>query len=185
MHTVVRRVLPHEYSKYRIHLKSLDTESRILRFGHNASDFSIDKLCDEFELNHANHELFCIENKKLEFIAIGHISTCGTMELAFSVLKEFQGKGLGNRLMIRCIQYCRTRRILSGEMMCLAHNRVIRHLCTKHGITMQTSQGETIAAIELPKADLSTYVQEGVDMNIAALDFLSKRASYHLTTILE
>ena len=175
MHTTVRRVLPHEYAKYRTHLKSLDTESKVLRFGYTVSDYILDALCDKFEANPDKHILFCIENAQLEFVAIGHISLEGEMELAFSVLKEYQGQGMGNKLITRCIQYCRTHNVLKGCMVCLSTNNRIRHLCSKYGITMENQMGETLATIELPHADVYTYVEEATSSNLAVIDYLSKR----------
>lgn len=175
---IVRRVLSNEYEKYRTHLKSLDVNSRYLRFGFTVSDEVVDKLCDEFEKNTSDHILFCVENDDLEFVAVGHIALVGGMELAFSVLSEYQGKGMGNSLMHRCIQWCRTNGILKGCMVCLSHNMVIRHLCIKHGIHFHTEHGETSAEVELDKPGVDTYISEGIDSNLAMIDYLGKR--FHL-----
>jgi len=175
MLTTVRRVLPHEYGKYRTHLKSLDADSKVLRFASPLSDTIIDTLCDGFEANPDRHVLFAIENDQLEFVAIGHIALEGEMELAFSVLKEYQGQGMGNSLMKRCIQYCRTKNILKGCMVCLSTNSRIKHLCTKYGIAMENDHGETLADIELPTATPTTYVEEATSLNLAVVDYWSKR----------
>jgi len=175
MLTTVRRVLPHEYGKYRTHLKSLDADSKVLRFASPLSDTIIDTLCDGFEANPDRHVLFAIENDQLEFVAIGHIALEGEMELAFSVLKEYQGQGMGNKLMKRCIQYCRTHGILKGFMVCLSTNSRIKHLCTKYGITMESELGETLANIVLPHATPTTYIEEVADSNLAVIDYWGKR----------
>jgi GNAT superfamily N-acetyltransferase len=172
----VRRVLIGEYPKYRVHLKALDLESRYLRFGFNANDAIIDKFCDDLEKNTKKHVLFCIENDKLEFVAIGHIALIGEMELAFSVLKERQGQGMGDALMKRCIRYCRTHNILKGNMICLSHNAPIKHLCVKNRIKIHTEHGETAADIELKEPSLNTFVTEGVAINSAVIDYMGKRA---------
>lgn len=174
-YSTVRRVLPHEYAKYCQHLQSLDTDSKILRFGYQVKDEIIDQLCQQIELDQDHHILFCIENTDLEFIAVGHIALSDNMELAFSVLKEYQNQGLGSALMKRCIQWCRTHNILQGEMVCLTSNRAIRHLCSKHGITMSNDNGETMATIHLAPADAGTYIGEVVDQNLAVVDWLAKR----------
>ena len=176
-YVTVRRVLPYEYPKYRAHLKSLDEESKTLRFGYPITDYIIDQLCDTFESEPNNHVLFAIENRKLEFIAIGHIALDGGMELAFSVLKEHQGRGYGNLLMKRCIQYCRTHGILKGCMVCLTSNAAIRHLCKKYKISVENEQGESLADIVLPPAGFDTYISETIDNNLSALDYVTKRAN--------
>ena len=175
MITTVRRVLPHEYGKYRAHLKSLDIESKVLRFGCAISDDVVDTLCDGFEAHPSKHVLFAIENKQLEFVAVGHIALDDGMELALSVLKDHQGKGMGNLLMKRCIQWCRVKNIRKGCMLCLTSNKVIRHLCAKYKICIKNDHGETLANIELDWPDLSTYIKEAADSNLGALDYLHKR----------
>jgi GNAT superfamily N-acetyltransferase len=171
----VRRVLPHEYGKYRTHLKALDADSKVLRFANPLSNDSIDKLCDGFEAHPNKHILFAIENNNLEFVAVGHIALEGEMELAFSVLKQYQGQGMGNALMKRCIQYCRTHQILKGCMVCLTTNSTIKHLCTKYGIHFENDHGETLADIELDQPTSTTFINETTDSNLAVMDYLSKR----------
>lgn len=171
----VRKVLPNEYLKYRAHLKALDSASKHLRFGVVVSNEVIDQLCDKFEADTDNNILFCIENKELEFIAVGHIALAGEMELAFSVLPEYQGQGMGNQLFKRVIQWCRTHGKLKGCMVCLSHNSVIKHLCTKYGIHMSSADGETLADIELDHPDFATFVTEATDSNLAVMDYLGKR----------
>ena len=171
----VRLVLPHEYSKYRTHLKALDSDSKILRFGTPVTDAVIDQLCDKFEADPSHHTLFCIENNNLEFVAVGHIALQDGMELAFSVLKEHQGQGMGNALMKRAIQYCRTHGILKGCMVCLSTNATIKHLCTKYGIHFENDHGETLADIALDNPTPVTYMNEATDSNLAVMDYWGKR----------
>lgn len=171
----VRRVLPHEYSKYRTHLKSLDINSKHLRFGCMMSNEVIDQLCDRFESEPDKNILFCVENDQLEFVAVGHIALQEEMELAFSVLKEYQGQGLGNLLFKRTIQWCRTHKKLKGCMVCLSSNSVVRHLCAKYGIRMKNDGGEILADIELDHPDIATYLTEAADSNLAVMDYLGKR----------
>lgn len=175
MPRVVRQVLPHEHVKYREHLFALDADSRLLRFGFIVTDDMLDKICDSFEVNHSEHALFCIENADLEFIAVGHIAIKGEMELAFSVLKAYQGQGMGDLLMRRCIQWCRTHNILKGCMVCFTHNYAIRHLCAKHGIQFHSEHGESVARIKLEHAGLDTYISEITDSNFAVFDYFGKR----------
>jgi GNAT superfamily N-acetyltransferase len=136
----------------------------------------IDRLCDKFEADASKHVLFVIENRKLEFVAIGHIALDGSMELAFSVLKRHQGHGFGNLLMQRCIQYCRTHGILEGCMVFVSTNSAIRHLCNKHGISIKNDHGESLAEIKFDPAGIDTFIGETIDNNMSALDWVSKRA---------
>jgi GNAT superfamily N-acetyltransferase len=174
-YTTVRRVLVHEYPKYSTHLKALDAESRYLRFGAPVQDEIIQQLCAGFAANYDQHILFAVENNDLEFIAVGHVSLQDGMELAFSVLPQYQGHGLGNLLIKRIISWCRTHGELHGTMVCLSTNTVIQHLCAKHGIHVKSSQGETIANIELDSPNITTYLAEAADSNLAIMDYMGKR----------
>lgn len=176
----VRKVLVSEYPKYRKHLKSLDAESKYLRFGFHIQDETIDQLCDQFEADADRNILFCVENDNLEFVAVGHIALQDEMELAFSVLKESQGQGLGNQLFSRVIQWCRTHNRLKGNMVCLSTNSVVKHLCTKYGIRMKNDGGETLASIELDHPDITTYFTEAADSNLAVMDYMGKRFVHRL-----
>ena len=178
--SAVRRVLVSEYPKYRTHLKSLDADSKYLRFGHHVQDEVIDQLCDQFEADADKNILFCVENDNLDFVAVGHIALQDEMELAFSVLKEYQGQGLGNQLFRRVIQWCRTHNQLKGNMVCLSSNKVVRHLCTKYGIHMVNDHGETLASIELDHPDITTYFTEATDSNLAVMDYMGKRFIHKL-----
>jgi len=173
--SAVRKVLPSEYPKYRKHLKGLDADSKYLRFGYVISDEIIDQLCDQFEAECSSNILFCVENEDLDFVAVGHIALQDEMEMAFSVLKEYQGQGLGNQLFKRVIQWCRTHNQLKGNMVCLSSNRVIKHLCVKYGIHMVSEGGETLASIELDHPDITTYFTEATDSNLAVMDYMGKR----------
>jgi GNAT superfamily N-acetyltransferase len=147
-----------------------------LRFGYQISDEGIDAVCDSVEKDVVHHILFCIENQQLDIIAVGHVATRNGMELAFSVHKDYQGQGLGNRLMSRCIRYCRTHGILKGCMVCLSSNAAIKHLCLKNGIHIHSEHGETLADIELDSPNVSTFVEEQVSTNLAIFDYALKRS---------
>ena len=171
----VRRVLAHEYYKYAEHLKALDVDSKYLRFGIHVGSEAIDQLCANIEANHSDHVLFVIEDDQLNFIAVGHVALVDEMELAFSVLLQYQRSGLGSQVMKRVISWCRTHGHLKGCMVCLTHNAAIQHLCRKHGIRVHSSQGETLADIELDSPGITTYLAEATDSNLAVMDYVGKR----------
>ena len=176
MSQIVRRVLPNEYPKYCKHLKALDDASKHMRFGYLVTNESIELLCAKFEADPDNNILFCVEDNNLDFIGVGHIAfQDDQMELAFSVLKEYQGNGMGNLLMKRVIQWCRTHGNLKGCMVCLSSNAAIKHLCLKYGIHIQSEHGETLADIELDSPNITTFLTEATDSNLAVMDYMGKR----------
>jgi GNAT superfamily N-acetyltransferase len=171
---LVYRLLPADYDRYRKHLLALDQESRYRRFGYPIVDDMISIVCDKFEANPNKHKIFVIENDDLEVIAAGHISLEGDeLELAFSVLKEHQGKGMGSALMKRCIEWCQNRGIKGGCMVCLSSNTAIKKLAARHGILVN-NQGETLADIKIPDANAVSVINELFDSNLAKFDHLGK-----------
>ena len=180
---IVYRLQPHEYSRYRKHLLALDETSRYNRFAFNISDEILNKLCDDFEADPKNHKLFVIENENLDVVGVGHIALEGDdMELAFSVLKEHQGKGLGSSLMKRCIEWCQNRSIHHGKMTCLATNTAVRKLASKHGVLVN-DHGEVLADINIPDANVVSVMNEVVDSNLSRFDHLGKVQRKFVKTI--
>jgi GNAT superfamily N-acetyltransferase len=174
MSHLVYRLTPPDFDRYRTHLLALDKHSRYLRFGHHIQDEMIITLCDRFKANPKEHKLFVIENEDLEVIAAGHISLeGGELELAFSVLKEYQGQGMGSSLMSRTVEWCQNRGIKGGCMVCLSTNVAIKKLAAKHGILINNS-GETLADIRIPDATSASVLHEVVDSNLSKFDHLGK-----------
>lgn len=163
-----------EYDRYRKHLLALDPESRYLRFGYQIHDETINSLCDQFEKNFQSHKIFVIEDDDLEVVGAGHISLeDNPTELAFSVLKPYQGRGLGNSLMSRAVEWCQNRGIKAGCMVCLKHNAAIKKLAQKHGILIN-NDGDVMAEIQIPEANVTSIMHEAVDNGISKLDHLGK-----------
>jgi GNAT superfamily N-acetyltransferase len=173
MHTVYR--LTHiEYRKYRQHLKQLDADSRYLRFGYKIKDEVIDKVCDRIEYNPLKHKIFVIENDDCEVIGCGHISLEDEpVELAFSVLKEHQGQGMGSALMKRCIEWCQNRGIKTGCMVCLSRNHAIKNLARKHGVLIDEA-GDAEATLTIPTLNAGSVMHEVAEDNFAMFDHVGK-----------
>jgi GNAT superfamily N-acetyltransferase len=171
---MVYRLLPADYGRYRKHLLALDPQSRYLRFGYPIRDEMIDILCDKFEANPQQHKIFVIENEDLDVVGAGHISLASEeTELAFSVLKQHQGQGMGSSLMKRCVEWCQNRNITTGCMVCLTSNEAIKKLAKKHGILVD-DHGETMADIQIPEPNAASVISEVVESNLAKMDHLGK-----------
>ena len=164
----------HEYHRYRTHLLALDDESKYLRFGYQIHNETINALCDNFEENFHRHRVFVIENNDLDIVGAGHIGLEGrSVELAFSVLKQHQGRGMGHSLMSRVIEWCQNRGLKTGCMVCLKHNAAIKKLAQRHGILINEG-GETLADIHIPEANVVSIIHEATVNNIAKFDHLGK-----------
>jgi GNAT superfamily N-acetyltransferase len=162
-----------EYKKYRTHLKQLDSESRYLRFGYAIKDEMIDQICDRIEQTPIKHRIFVIEDNDCQIIAAGHIALDSPVELAFSVLKDHQGQGMGSALMKRCIEWCQNRGIETGCMVCLSRNVAIKHIAKKHGVLVEEA-GDAEATLTIPKLNAGSVMHEIVEDNIAMFDHMGK-----------
>lgn len=171
----IRQLLAFEIDKYEKHLLSLSNNSKHLRFAYQIKDEAISKFIATLKSKIQDHTIFVIEDTDLNVIAAGHISLEGDkMELAFSVLDDYQGHGYGSALMNRCIEWCRNRGITDGYMICLQTNDKMKALAKKHGLKLHSEYGETTADVELPSATPQTYFNEAFASSLAAFDHFNK-----------
>lgn len=142
----------YKISEYARHLKALDADDRYSRFGHSASDYSIDQQVLQMCYHPKDHELWYARDDDKR-VGWGHMSKNqnGTWELAVSVDKEFQRQGIANKLMTDMIEWAKFHQISEVYMHCIENNKVIQHLATKHELTIkERGNGERTAAIEVP-----------------------------------
>ena len=138
--------------EYSIHLKTLEPSDKGSRFGYVVSDYNIDQLMLQMAYNPKDHELWCaVEEDKI--IGWGHLARDkgDAWELAVSVNKEEQRKGVGDKLISEMLSWAKFHHISEVFMHCIEENRVIQHLALKHNLkTIERGQGERTAAIEVP-----------------------------------
>ena len=174
LHTIYK--LPaHEFNRYRTHLLSLDEESRYMRFGFHIRDEVINQLCDKWALAPHNHKIFAIEDDNLDIVGVAHVSLEDDIpELAFSVFKEHQGKGMGDALMKRAVEYCQNKGIKHGCMVCLGVNDKIKNLARKNNVLVTTEYGDSVGEIEIPNPTPASYWKEYVEDNLGNISHLGK-----------
>jgi GNAT superfamily N-acetyltransferase len=175
MSYTIYKLPPSEFYRYRTHLLSLDEETRYMRFGFHIRNETINELSNRWELHSDKHKVFAIENDNMEVVAVGHVSLEEEpAELAFSVFKEYQGRGMGDALMKRTIEYCQNRGIKLGCMVCLGSNDKIKHLARKHNILVKTEEGEAQGKITIPSPTPASYWHEYIEDSVAKIDHLGK-----------
>lgn len=175
MHTIYS--LPaYEFDRYRTHLLMLDKDSRYMRFGFQIKDDGIETLIKKWKENTSNHKIFVVENDNLDIVGVAHVSLDGTpVELAFSVLKECQGQGIGDALMKRAIEYCQNQGIKQGCMVCLGSNNKIKNLARKNNVLVTTEDGDSYGQVEIPNLTAISIWKEYWDDNIAKIDHYYKK----------
>lgn len=146
----------YKISDYSRHLKALDPEDKISRFGYPASDHSIDQLVLNMCYHPADHELWYARDDG-ERVGWGHMAKNddGSWEIAVSVAKEFQRQGIGNKLIQEMLAFAKFHHINEVYMHCIEDNRVIQHLANKNDLkTRSSGDGERTAAITVPNPTL-------------------------------
>lgn len=141
-----------EYSK---HLKAMPIEDRGSRFGSAISDYGIDQIMLQMAYNPELHQLWFAHDNGEEVLGWGHMaeSKPGVWELAVSVEKAHQRKGVGDKLITEMLEWAAFHRIGEVFMHCIEENKVIQHLAAKHDLkTIERGYGERTAAIEVPTA---------------------------------
>ncbi len=144
-----------EYSK---HLKNLTNEDRYTRFGYAASAEAIDQMILNILYNQDDHHIFTYYADK-RVVGFGHLAREGTdWELAVSVDKEFQGRGIANELMDYMIDWGKTHGVEVLYMHCITENQKIQHLARKHGLRAWDRSGhELTAKVRLPEPTVLDY----------------------------
>jgi len=150
-----------EYPEYAEWMKSQDTDSRQLYFGMGISDEGIDHLVEKFIKNRHDHYFLVAEDRGV-WVGTIHIAVQNVNEVEFGVMVTTgrRKQGIADTMLREAITWARNRGFHSLYMHCLAYNAAIKHLCTKHGLSVKTQYGESDVKVALPPATAFTIGQE-------------------------
>lgn len=143
----------YKISDYARHLKALEFEDKVSRFGYPASDHSIDQMVLSMCYNPKDHELWYARDDG-DRVGWGHMARNAddSWELAVSVNKDYQRQGIGNMLINEMLAWAKFHKISEVYMHCIEDNRVIQHLASKNELkTRSRGDGERTASIEIPQ----------------------------------
>ncbi|MCB1549363.1 MAG: GNAT family N-acetyltransferase [Hyphomicrobiaceae bacterium] len=165
----IRKLWPRENDRFREHLLRLDKESRRLRFGHGVSDAFIDDYAGRTDLTG------CLI---YGFFSKGHLRAAAELrklgdtwgreaEAAFSVERTFQDQGLGTELMGRVIRSARNRGVQLLYMSCLAENRKMQRIASKHEAVLRYELGEVVGEIVPNSANYASLMVEALEDRMA------------------
>jgi ribosomal protein S18 acetylase RimI-like enzyme len=160
---VIRRLWPGERNLVRDHLLRLEAEDRQMRFGGYASA-SLAAYCEGLAWSHG---------LLLGYVVAGQVRGLGELkligngspkaaELAVSVERPFQNRGIGTALLRRLVVSARNRLIDHIHMVCLIENgRAVRMARRLDGV-LRFRDGEAEAVIEPPWPTLWTWLEEAL-----------------------
>lgn len=167
----VRRAEWKELGEYGTHLKSLNETSKRTRFGSYVDDSTIDKLIVSMIYENEKHQLWVAETG-LEKIGWGHMAEdhANAWEIAVSVENNYQGEGIGSRLVGKMLSWAKTHQVDEIYMHCVAENQAIRAIAEKFKLrTVDRNYGEITAALEVPSPTILEVGTERLDENITLL----------------
>ena len=147
-----RNVLPAETTEYCRHLQRLDAQDRSARFFLAISDAALAHHCDRISWS-TTEIVACFVDGTLR----GAIEICrgayprrNHAELATSVEKSFQGRGIGTELTQRALVAARNRFIRRASMVFLGDNVRVRSLVRRHRPILTAISSELTAEFLIP-----------------------------------
>ena len=144
------------------HLLRLDPEDRQMRFCAAMSDRAIHRYCRSIDWIMTT-VLGCFAGKELRGVAELVVTASGfsaRAEVALSVERAFQSRGIGTELLRRTLSIARNRYIGSVHMLCLLDNHKMQHIARKFDAELTIHQGEVEGKIWPPWPTLLSFIEE-------------------------
>ena len=162
-------------AEYAQHLKNLGEEDRYTRFGYAAGTAAIDAMILNMLYHSDQHHLFTYYADN-HIVGFGHLAREGTdWELAVSVERQYQGRGIANELMDHMISWGKTHGVEVLYMHCITENQKIQHLARKHGLKAWERAGhELTARVQLPDPTVLDYTASFINEQRALVEDIAK-----------
>ena len=167
--------------KIRFHLKELDEEDRLLRFGMFASDLFLDNYVNSFDFS--RDVFFGVFNLDLNLVGFAHLAYCITLkapsrdaEFGVSVSASGRGIGIGTALFMRAAIHCRNSNIDILYVHCLSTNAGMMHIAKKAGMLVEKSHGEADAFLRITPGNHASVLKEALEAQAAIVDYSIKRS---------
>ena len=167
---VYRKLLPSERHRYPGHLLRLDRTDRYARFTGTVSDAVIERHCATLDWGrtlvvggfHQGELRGAVE------LCTDRLLWPDQAELAVSIEKPYQERGMGSALVRRALTIARNRGITRVHMLALADNRRMRALASRFGGAMELDGGELTMSIALPPPNQFSLALEAVEAGAGA-----------------
>ncbi|PWG65525.1 N-acetyltransferase [Spiribacter halobius] len=161
---IIRRLWWSERGMIADHLLRLSPHDRYQRFGGHVSDATVTAHAlrgDAFR----RHFLGAFVDGALRGVA-----ECALLdglppreaELAFSVERSSQGRGIGTELFRRMLVFARNRGVARVFILTLAGNRRMRHIAAKFHLAMEAQEGELEGRLQLVAPDYLSVLSEAM-----------------------
>ena len=156
---------------YREHLKNLDDESLMCRFGYCAPKEIIDKLIDEWA-EADKDTIIAVKDLKGNIVGICHIAITSDneVELGLSIDKQYRRRGAGSDLLLFALRWCQNRNYNWVYMHCLSYNDKMVRLLHKHNIGIVRQGPDSTAKISIPNPTSASVTAEWFDKQMGVVD---------------
>ncbi|HZH27517.1 MAG TPA: GNAT family N-acetyltransferase [Azospirillaceae bacterium] len=161
-----RKLLLNERNDYALHLKRLEGADRRSRFTGAVGDAGIDLRCGRLDWTRTivvGAFVDGILRGAAELSADVPLWRPGGAELAVSVERPFQGRGIGTELTRRALNLARNRRLAPVTMVCLMDNSRMQRIARTLRADVRLGCGEVRSAFEPGLPDQLSLLQEGIE----------------------
>jgi RimJ/RimL family protein N-acetyltransferase len=162
---VYRKLWQHDLRCYAAHLRHLEAQDRRDRFMGEADDSTVDAFVASLDW-HRTILIGCFVDGVLRGAAELHLGDHARLEqaeIAFSVERAFQNRGIASELMERVLVAARNRGVKQLWLLCLAGNGRIRRVARRFGASVQVDGIDATAELRPLPANLATVLAEAWD----------------------
>lgn len=159
---VYRKLAPEDGESLRRHYYRHHFDDLRLRFCGVLSERALAEYCERFDWKHkivigAEHAGVL---RGVAELALPRKDGAQTAELALSVERQFQNRGIGTELLRRGLLVARNRLVPAVSMTMLAENGRMHALATRHFADITSGQGETEALLWQAWPDSLSVIEE-------------------------
>jgi RimJ/RimL family protein N-acetyltransferase len=162
---VYRKLWPRDADAFAVHLRHLDSEQRAFRFGHAVTDEWIAQYCASTDWGRSV-TLGCWIAGELrgvmELKMVGQVWSRHA-EVALSVERAFEARGMGTELFRRGLLVARNRGIARIYMLCLPENHRVQKIARKLQPRVAQSSDQLECEIVLTPPDALSLAAEFCD----------------------
>lgn len=135
-------------------------------FGIAASPAFISNLMDKIKSNPGEHH-FLVATSNSKWVGVIHMACVGNHDMEFGIMvaEDCRYQGIADQLMNESITWIRNRGYDHLYLHCLNRNRAMKHLATKHGLTVYEDHGDAEVCTKVPPPSFFTYAQEAITAN--------------------
>lgn len=184
---VFRKLLPAEMDRYKAHLLRLDRVDRHLRFAGTVADAVIEQHCHRLDWRNTIVIGWFVDG---ELRGATEMRTAGRpfpkrAELAFSVERSYQGRGVGTELMRRALTIAGNRGVKVIDVFCLFENRRMRALARKFSKAAVIEHGEVGVTIALDMPNHVTFFLEALEDGAGLVSAMLDRFKLNVARVMQ